>query len=378
MTSSQPRTFDLDTSSVGSTDRLCVAVAGTGWLNAAREQLDLGRAEAQKKSKLKWEEKKYGKSLLTKGDVDLDLDQSHVMDTNKKHLSWKAYGNKQKKINKSGRWTKKWRKGRRGKYHKKSKKARRNKYNPDKITKRMPWMMFLSEADCEMKCDKKEICMNNPLEAKPVCVHFKDLKKSMKLFRKYQKKEKKAWHKFHKDNSHHLKQTDDVFKTEKVKQAPVDDKLALQEALKKKDKMIKSAEKSWNKAPGALFPSKAEAPKECETSDFSQMRTRIMGWFHLLRSQKKGLMKGQRKHKAHKHSVKKQLEAGDSCQCMKSAMYEFHQMDQDGDDQLNERETAILEGNSMEPCMKPYLRSCDHNADGVLSSAEWCCCFANV
>ena len=53
-------------------------------------------------------------------------------------------------------------------------------------------------------------------------------------------------------------------------------------------------------------------------------------------------------------------------------------MDNDEDDHLTLDEMAILEENKMEPCMKPYLTSCDRDGNGLLSSAEWCCCFSNV
>lgn len=53
-------------------------------------------------------------------------------------------------------------------------------------------------------------------------------------------------------------------------------------------------------------------------------------------------------------------------------------MDKNGDDSLSDAEMSILEENSLEPCMRPYLTSCDQNADQKLSSDEWCCCFSNV
>ncbi|KAH9505211.1 hypothetical protein Btru_058971 [Bulinus truncatus] len=121
----------------------------------------------------------------------------------------------------------------------------------------------------------------------------------------------------------------------------------------------------------------------CTNKQFSQMRTRMMGWFHLLHGQDRQARQqhgGNIKH-FYKHvSVKKELREydGHKCECLKSAMWQFAQMDKNNDDKLNYTEMSLLEENSMEPCMKRYLSSCDHSGDDQLSSDEWCCCFSNV
>jgi hypothetical protein len=64
-----------------------------------------------------------------------------------------------------------------------------------------------------------------------------------------------------------------------------------------------------------------------------------------------------------------------SCDCLKSVMWEFRQLDADLDHSLSRSEVKVIDNNDMEPCLHPYLLKCDTDSDGQLSRQEWCCCF---
>lgn len=222
------------------------------------------------------------------------------------------------------------------------------------------------------------MCISGPVESKPICVLKKDLKKSMKIFQRYQKKEMKAWQQFQSDYHNDDKMAHAHNRVHEKGEAGA--------AQGKKYHHELNLHKDWTDRKIDLHPSmpvEAGGPEECSTSQFSQMRTRLMGWFHLLHGQNHLARKGHDvssiKH-FYKHvSVKKELRehAGNKCECLKSAMWQFLQMDKDSDDHLSDGELSLLK-NSLEPCMQPYLTSCDQNADRKLSSGEWCCCFSNI
>lgn len=305
----------------------------------------LTEANKDKKEKRKWKKtKKFAK---------LSLRQENGLE--KKHSRAEAVRNHHHK-QKAKKWNKK-----------------NAKFSPKN---QLAWLKFGSADKCGLKCGHGEICILGPMETKPMCVRKKDLKKSMKLFHRYQKKEMKAWRKFQKMN---YKNVDDkqVFSKYEINEDM---------ANKKKAHLMKHANKHHKKGKHMKkqgVPVKVNHDDECSTSLFAQMRTRMMGWFHLLHGQDhlaKKDVSTNIKH-FHKHvSVKKELRehSGDRCECFKSAMWQFSQMDKNGDDNLDVAEMSVIEENSLEPCMQPYLTSCDRNADGKLSSDEWCCCFANV
>lgn len=252
-----------------------------------------------------------------------------------------------------------------GKHHKRGKVSHK---------KHLAWLKVKSAADCGLQCGHGEVCISGPVDTKPLCVRKKDLKKSMKLFHRYQKKEMKAWRKFQRENYSGIK--DHEYYKFDSSMADMKKKHLDKHGYSHHLDLHKGKHMKKPHVPGLV------GKEECTTSEFSQMRTRMMGWFHLLHGQDHLAKKqaGNIKH-FHKHvSVKKELREhdGNRCECFKSAMWQFNQMDKNGDDHLNEFEMSVMEENSMEPCMRPYLTSCDRNADGKLSSDEWCCCFANV
>ncbi|BFZ02749.1 hypothetical protein BsWGS_05788 [Bradybaena similaris] len=262
------------------------------------------------------------------------------------------------------------------KQHKKAKSAHKEGHK-DHLT----WLHINKESECGIQCKSGEVCITGPIDTKPLCVLKKDLKKSMKMFHRFQKKEMKAWKQFkkehHSDGSFHADYNSISKKSKMDIEEMKKHQLEAQNVDHQKDMVKTKAEFQ------PFVHLESEVPEECSTSQFTQMRTRLMGWFHLLHGQDHLARKahdGNIKH-FYKHvSVKKELREhqGNKCECLKSAMWQFLQMDKDGDDYLNGEEMSVLKDNTLEPCMQPYLTSCDQDADGKFSSNEWCCCFSNV
>lgn len=272
----------------------------------------------------------------------------------------------------------------------------------------LEWLRVKSDKACEIACKDGEVCISGPVEAKPICVRKKDLKKSMKLFQRYQKKEKKAWKKFQKEN-YNKKDQDQYYSKFDVTDS---DSMMTKEYEMKDNKMDKHHMKEMKKhhkkgmkkhhmkgmkkhhmkgmkmhhmedSMKPHVPAKFSKSGVCTIDDFSQIRARMMGWFHLMHGQDhlaKKEMEMNLKHFHKKVSVQKEsrVHNGNQCTCFKSAMWQFKELDKDGNDHLMSDELSMVEENSAEPCIQPYLTSCDLDADGKLSSDEWCCCFANV
>ncbi|KAL8607561.1 hypothetical protein ACOMHN_003480 [Nucella lapillus] len=118
----------------------------------------------------------------------------------------------------------------------------------------------------------------------------------------------------------------------------------------------------------------------CDNATLDEMRRRLIGWFHLLHGNRQHHHHGDgQRHRAHRHlSVKKELRedgAGGQCSCLRSVMWEFRQLDEDHSRTLSKGEVKVIDNNDLEPCLHPYLLTCDTDRDRQLSSQEWCCCF---
>jgi len=247
-------------------------------------------------------------------------------------------------------------------------------YNPKWMKKVSPkkhiaWLKLKSDADCGMKCEQGEVCIVGPMDAKPLCVRKKSLKKSMKLFHKYQKKEKKAWKKFKLTHYNKEEEDDDAYFSKFTPKELGD----TSEVEMKTDMAVVEEKPHHSAHDKAAF---------CTPIQFSQMRKRMMGWFHLLHGQDHLAMGKKVNLKTfHKsHSVKKETRQlnGTKCNCAKSAMWQFHKVDKVADDMLTHDELSIMYQNDAEPCLKPFFTSCDLNGDEQLSADEWCCCFSNI
>ncbi|XP_046575433.1 histidine-rich glycoprotein-like [Haliotis rubra] len=121
----------------------------------------------------------------------------------------------------------------------------------------------------------------------------------------------------------------------------------------------------------------------CTQDDFSDMRQRLTGWFRLLHAEDKEHRRNHHgnHHKKHHHlSVKKELRDhhDGKCKAQPSVMWKFHTLDVDTDHHLTIAELAEMENNGREPCLRPFLESCDTDRDARLSGHEWRCCFADA
>ncbi|KAI8794888.1 testican-1 isoform X1 [Biomphalaria glabrata] len=308
--------------------------------------------EADKKSRRRKKPKIDG--------LELDVDDNNK--ANEKDDDVNSNDDETKDMDNRSRYSKKYRKN---KFSRKGKFDQRNQ---------MSWLNIKKGSDCEIKCSRKSVCITGPIDDKPICVSKKDLKKSLKLFHRYEKQEMKASKKFKKNKYNHAEAEKYPASDEKI---DIDVSTEVTEVDNVKTDIQKPV------LTGKVIPNSEENEAVCTSKQFSQMRSRMMGWFHLLHGQDhqaRQMHGGNIKH-FYKHvSVKKELREydGHKCECLKSAMWQFHQMDKNVDDKLNYTEMSILEENSMEPCMKLYLSTCDHDGDSHLSSNEWCCCFSNV
>lgn len=68
----------------------------------------------------------------------------------------------------------------------------------------------------------------------------------------------------------------------------------------------------------------------------------------------------------------------DECICQSPVSWEFVQADVNVDGHLSYDEILLTRDGQDEPCLEPWVRSCDTDVDGVLSEKEWCCCFADI
>merc|ERR1711936_724445 len=70
-------------------------------------------------------------------------------------------------------------------HHKGIKHYKKGKFNHKQ---KLEWLRLKSDYACDLNCKDGEVCISGPVEAKPICIRKKDLKK----------REKKAWKKFQK------------------------------------------------------------------------------------------------------------------------------------------------------------------------------------
>ncbi|CAI9718523.1 testican-2-like [Octopus vulgaris] len=136
---------------------------------------------------------------------------------------------------------------------------------------------------------------------------------------------------------------------------------------------------------------------ECDHEQLEDIMKRLTGWFVLLHAKFKESRKktvngpvyqipSYNLHHAvnktkHHFSVKKELNSfykSRKCHCVRSIIWEFKRLDFDGDKHITKKELSKIENNQMEPCVEPFMDSCDRNHDSKLTRHEWCCCFAAV
>ncbi|GAB1602508.1 uncharacterized protein LOC115232456 [Argonauta hians] len=143
--------------------------------------------------------------------------------------------------------------------------------------------------------------------------------------------------------------------------------------------------------------SKSHKNSGCDHDQLEDIMKRLTGWFVLLHAKFKESRKkaaagpvyqipSYNVHNAvnktkHHLSVKKELNSfykSRKCHCVRSIIWEFKRLDFDGDKHIDKKELSKIENNQMEPCVEPFMESCDRNHDSKLTRHEWCCCFAAV
>jgi len=263
---------------------------------------------------------------------------------------------------------------------------RRMSLHPDKHEvhmKKINWLNVPEVVGCECK-HQGEICIQGP-DKRPTCVQEHHLRESARLFKHYHEDKERA--------EEYLNQVDPKPSSLNAVhlEAPHDVHINLEtqhNALRRPEHVFHGMKPKEGKhererdlidIPHFQKDEKHESSKAvCDAGTMDEMRRRLTGWFHLLHG-KEHHHPVPHHHKSHKHlSVKKELrEGGDDsdCECLKSVMWEFRQIDTDGDHTLTPAEVKVIDNNDMEPCLHPYLLQCDADGDGLLSRREWCCCF---
>ncbi|XP_041362206.1 testican-1-like [Gigantopelta aegis] len=239
---------------------------------------------------------------------------------------------------------------------------------------RKGWLNIKEVSGCN--CSVHQICISGPAtSSKPTCVNRHFLNEGQRLFRKF----------------HHHKVEEAKFLKERplphlrpLLDTPADLPHGLRISVHAKHKHYNDAKpkeeivRAWKHHSGIK-----KHEHTCTLSDLDDMRERLTGWFRLLHAvdnrKHPHHHRLHRKHHGHQ-SVKKELRHHHEgrCRCLKSVMWEMRHLDTNKDHHLSQSELDVIENNGREPCLTPFLLSCDHNRDSRLSRNEWCCCYADV
>lgn len=245
--------------------------------------------------------------------------------------------------------------------------------------KKISWLNVQEVTGCH--CKHGEICIEGPDNRQPICVKEHELRESARLFKNYHEMKEAAQRTGLEKSEETLNEVDPKHGAGVQADAPHDIHINVtashtqhhpkhdgQHAHRTHSNIV------LNNTPYKL-DNTLVTEKHCDNADLDQMRQRLTGWFHLLHGKDHHPHHG---HKKHRHlSVKKELNDGSKgeCDCLKSVMWEFRQLDADNNHKLNSTEIKVIDNNDREPCLHPYLGSCDKNRDDFLSRHEWCCCF---
>ncbi|KAK7112633.1 proteoglycan Cow-like [Littorina saxatilis] len=254
--------------------------------------------------------------------------------------------------------------------------------------KKISWLNVPQVVGCKCR-HPGEICIEGP-DKRPSCVQEHHLRESARLFKHYHEQTEKAEEALNEIDPRPRKFVDDaphdvhinVVKQHKAGHNNRGHHKQSQHFLGLKPKSGKH-NLVLNHIPKRTGGNADDSgTTKCDIAALDEMRRRLTGWFHLLHGKDHHHHHGNSKHhhKSHRHlSVKKELresvDAEGKCDCLKSVMWEFRQIDTDHSHSLNRTEVKVIDNNDMEPCLHPYLMTCDKDHDGVLSRHEWCCCF---
>ncbi|XP_076459872.1 uncharacterized protein LOC143292991 [Babylonia areolata] len=265
-----------------------------------------------------------------------------------------------------------------------------SKDNLEIHTVKIGWLNVPKVVGCRCR-HEGAICIRGP-DGKPTCVQKHHLKESARLFKNYHELKEKAeedlnevdppHHMMHDaphHTPHHASHGDAPHNAgnSMVSHQTSDPSSADHQHHPEPGKHHRASRRTQdNSMNTSLLP---DHGTQCDRSTMEEMRRRLIGWFHLLHAN--------HHHRGHHHhhrsqrhlSVKKELREGGTgrCGCLRSVMWEFRQLDTDQNHSLSGVEVKVIDNNDMEPCLHPYLITCDTNRDGLLSHHEWCCCFTH-
>ncbi|XP_062586953.1 testican-2-like [Saccostrea cucullata] len=256
---------------------------------------------------------------------------------------------------------------------------------------------LFTRGSCVEKCKRNEVCVKEKGTDKSVCLARHIVRDSRRLLRKSRRLRNKNNHqlnrfqRFNKRQRHGLEYFEkkakeftkyqDKMNILKNKHArfskPKRFEFSKDRALLEKMEDVKELMEHSHLSP-VHGPSVREHVRQspvhkpvCDKKDLHKMRGRLQGWFVTLHEE---YHENKVNHKISKRSVGKDQSDG-KCHCIKSVMWQFHQLDKNNDHHLDKYEMSEMEKNQKEACMRPFLKSCDTDGDSRLGKQEWCCCF---
>ncbi|XP_066603602.1 proteoglycan Cow isoform X2 [Prorops nasuta] len=105
---------------------------------------------------------------------------------------------------------------------------------------------------------------------------------------------------------------------------------------------------------------------ECPPSSKPAMANRLLDWFSVVMTD----AKHRRQHPKPKGHF--------PLSCQSEVRWMFGHLDTDSDGRISLSELYGLEHDQNEPCLKPFLDSCDTDGDIFVNGLEWCNCFAKA
>ncbi|XP_012064548.1 PREDICTED: testican-3 [Atta cephalotes] len=105
---------------------------------------------------------------------------------------------------------------------------------------------------------------------------------------------------------------------------------------------------------------------DCPSSSKPAMANRLLDWFSVVMADSK--------HRRQHPKPKGHFPIG----CQSEVRWMFGHLDSDSDGRLSLSELYGLEHDQNEPCLKPFLDSCDTDSDIFVSGPEWCGCFSKA
>ncbi|KAH1022310.1 hypothetical protein HUJ04_011731 [Dendroctonus ponderosae] len=125
-------------------------------------------------------------------------------------------------------------------------------------------------------------------------------------------------------------------------------------------------EKAFSNAINGLDPA-TSSPKQCSATALQAMGNRLLDWFSVVMADSS---------KRRRPRSKSRVRFTPSCRS--EVRWMFQHLDENADSKLSVQELYDLEHDKGEGCLKSYLQQCDLDKDLVITSIEWCKCFAKA